>query len=142
MRMASSVSYCRRYCSTWGTPWSHFMSQSISVSLVWGITTPAESRSVCLWLTPMGGGTTHHNTTQLTFPLMRLRSMMQLEGLSVHSAMLSVIVCMSLSSARSSSCEWLTGYHSTCWRWWPYWHPSSGYCCTKHWPWMCNNGDE
>jgi hypothetical protein len=40
----------------------------------------------------MGGGTTHHTTAQLTSPLMVLRSMMQLEELSGHSAMLNVNV--------------------------------------------------
>jgi hypothetical protein len=46
----------------------------------------------------MGGGTTHHTTAQLTSPLMVLRSMMQLEELSGHSAMLNVNVYMGLSS--------------------------------------------
>jgi hypothetical protein len=49
-------------------------------------------------MTPMGGGTTHHTTAQLTSPLMVLRSMMQLEELSGHSAMLNVNVYMGLSS--------------------------------------------
>jgi hypothetical protein len=95
------------------------------------ITTPAESTSVCLWLTPMGGGTTHHTTAQLTSPLMRLRSMMQLGGLSGRSAMLNVIVYM----------RWFWEYHSTCLRWWPYWHLGSGDSCTEHWPWRRNNWD-
>jgi hypothetical protein len=47
---------------------------------------------------PMGAGTTHHITTKLTSPLMLLRSMMQLEGLSGHSAMPNVNVYMGMSS--------------------------------------------
>jgi hypothetical protein len=48
-------------------------------------------------MTPMGGGTARHTTAQLTSLLMMLRSMMQQEGLSGHSAMLNVNVYMGLS---------------------------------------------
>jgi hypothetical protein len=48
-------------------------------------------------MTPMGGGTAHHTTVQLTSPLMMLQSMMQLEGLFGQSAMLNVNVYMGLS---------------------------------------------
>jgi hypothetical protein len=47
----------------------------------------------------MGGGTAHHIIAPLTSPLMRLRLMMQLGGLSGRFAMLNVIFCMGLSSA-------------------------------------------
>jgi hypothetical protein len=49
-------------------------------------------------MTLMGGGIARHTTIQLISLLMMLRSMMQQEGLSGHSAMHNVSIYMGLSS--------------------------------------------